>query len=193
MSSLINEFPPELLSKVFVGLPYYSLLDAQLVSKRWSAVINGDSELLKLLFKKRTKVFLEANTTTYDEAGVCSASPEPVRLHPIVAHISFSIPGLRSLDDIYVDEQPLSEVQAADDFVSIPTVTRFIIKEGAFKDVAKNKKGVRVRDVFEAMVKQYKSGHGCVDSDFESGVAFDGFTNLKRTGLQITTRTEFGS
>ncbi|KAJ7066328.1 hypothetical protein C8F01DRAFT_697989 [Mycena amicta] len=198
MSSLINEFPSELLSKIFIDLPYRSLLAVQRVSKRWRAVVNADSELLKLLFKKRTQVFLASNTTRHEEGVhgllIYSPSTEPVRLHPIVRHISLSIPGLRSLDDIHVSpDYPLLAIQASFDYISIPTVTRFIIKEGLSKELAENKRGVRVRDVFEAMVKQYKSGfgYGGIDSDCETGASFRRFTDVKRSGSEITARTQF--
>ncbi|KAJ7066324.1 hypothetical protein C8F01DRAFT_1122940 [Mycena amicta] len=212
MSSLINEFPPELLSKIFIDLPYRSLLAVQRVSKKWNGVVEGDTDLGKLLFKKKTKVYLEPNTDDpYDSCLRQNAKEsEPVRLHPVINKVSLFLHGTLDIADIDLrDYGALIHFDVANDFASIPTVTKFYVQDVGGHAV--NKNGVRVRDIFAVIAeacREMVSPEDCDYDDFDDSMQeelgalgdtfgthgyYDGMVGVVRTGLKITAGLELGS
>jgi hypothetical protein len=55
----LNDFSPEVLTRIFLHLPYSSLLSVSAVSVQWKAIVAKDPSLSVQIFKKRTKVYVE--------------------------------------------------------------------------------------------------------------------------------------
>jgi len=55
----LADFPPELLTKIFLNLSYKSLLCVLAVSAQWNIIVATDSALGVQMFKKVSKVYVE--------------------------------------------------------------------------------------------------------------------------------------
>ncbi|KAJ7181005.1 hypothetical protein C8R46DRAFT_1071171 [Mycena filopes] len=168
----LNDFPPELLTKIFLHLSFKSLLRVLAVCSRWEAIVKTDASLGVKLFKKLSKVYVEVGSIgpdfRYSSKKRRLATSEPVRLHPALDIASYT---MGSVDDVYFsgdDEPPrLTNLGIANDFISIPVVTmvRLVIPErlvsaNGFKIKVKNPKGVKLIDVFAAMAEDLASSQG---------------------------------
>lgn len=68
MLQSLNDFPPELLTRIFLQLSYKSLLSVLAVSVLWNALVTEDPALSVQMFKKRSTVYAEpgaANQALY--------------------------------------------------------------------------------------------------------------------------------
>lgn len=59
------DFPPELLTKIFLNLAYKSLLRVMAVCVRWNAIVAQDPSLAVHMFKKCTQVYVEPGARIY--------------------------------------------------------------------------------------------------------------------------------
>ncbi|KAF7323292.1 RBR-type E3 ubiquitin transferase [Mycena chlorophos] len=199
MYSPLDNFPPELLAKILINLPYLSLLETMRVSKLFYAVITQDPILAIQTFKKASKTFIDP-TSEYDHS---LDTPEPVRLHPAFKKIHYRLG--HGVDEVILEythatPQPrLWDLNIANDLVSIPAVTKMEVRvrdhnwsgEG-FKVVTKNPKGVRLIDLFDAYVRESSiAPNKSVEKNKiragwkNSGASHIGLWDVSRTGLLL--------
>ncbi|KAJ7656466.1 hypothetical protein DFH06DRAFT_471848 [Mycena polygramma] len=163
----LNDFPPELLTRIFLQLSYKSLLSVLAVSARWNAIVATDTALGVQLFKRLSTVYVEPGS---DEPWIrgsfssscAAASPEPIRMHPALFEISYAMGSGRpsfftgkalTPDDggffVPIDfmknvhEVQLSSLAIANDFISIPVVTKakLLIPDGSVSRRINNQSG----------------------------------------------------
>ncbi|KAJ7181012.1 hypothetical protein C8R46DRAFT_1211298 [Mycena filopes] len=142
MKGAISEFPPELLSRIFLNLPYKSLLSLQAVCKP-------------------SKVYVEPGLPE-PYTGDYDPKSEPVRLHPAIQEATYTIGEDLSEVPIFLYDEggvPLAEMAIANDFILIPAVTTIAINQddpetaSHYHFKAENKDGVRLIDLFKGMDK----------------------------------------
>ncbi|KAJ7289187.1 hypothetical protein C8J57DRAFT_1706083, partial [Mycena rebaudengoi] len=158
MTLLPDDFPPELLTKIFLSLPYESLLRVMAVSVRWNAIVTQHPELTVQMFKKSSEVYVEPGSRTHGLNSYESPEipkPNQLRLHPAVQETSFILgEGIKNAG-FYVGDKhvPLMDLAIANDFASIPMVTTITIQ--GFNIKIKNMKGIKVIDIFTALAKKF--------------------------------------
>ncbi|KAJ7742869.1 hypothetical protein B0H16DRAFT_1860684 [Mycena metata] len=210
----LSDFPPELLTKIFLGLSYKSLLRVLTVCARWKAIVATDPGLSVQLFKTLSKTL---DWSRFPLLAFCSPSPEKgctpaselVRLHPALEIASYTMGAVKTVY-FYCEKnskQPrLSELAIANEFTSIPVVTmvRLVIPErivcaNGFKIKVKNPKGVRVIDVFDAMAEEasrkvHHPHYGRMSQRELLGdhIYYEGMSNICRTGLGLSTDLYLG-
>ncbi|KAJ7180998.1 hypothetical protein C8R46DRAFT_596473 [Mycena filopes] len=252
----MSDLSPEVLARIFLHLPYHSLLLVQEVSVQWNAVTK-DPALSVQLFKKFTKEYVEPGCPTKrsgwgayetdvdaiidndpkfsefeltvpdhapskvraawlesrmkaEGAAKLLANPkwkprplpEKTRLHPAVDSVSYLVGNDLNTVCFYVgnDKQlELSDLAIANDFFSIPAVTKATISCGTFTAQVKNGMGIKVIDFFKAMVEEsnvkVKRGHKTMTKGDLLGDHrfYEGVINIRRNGLDLVAEIARGS
>ncbi|KAJ7066246.1 hypothetical protein C8F01DRAFT_697068 [Mycena amicta] len=181
MTSFFADFPPELLVKIFIHLPYFSLLRLLRVCKLWNTIVTDDPELGVLLFKRMSTSTVPVGLNNAKEPGEeyvtidMSPASEPVEFHPCFHHATYSVGGNLSRVIFYEPlgilptegkHVSLTDTKIADDFITIPVVTMLKLKiPGQFSPDGlsifsttvkiKNAKGVRVMDLWKTLVEKF--------------------------------------
>ncbi|KAJ7656462.1 hypothetical protein DFH06DRAFT_1199592 [Mycena polygramma] len=189
----LSDFPPELLTRVFLQLPYHSLLSVEAVCVQWNALVTQDPELSAQTFRKRSTVYVEPGfpEPPYPETTGAAGS-EPVRLHPAVQSPMYSIGD--DVSEVYYfdgDGPALATMAIANDFISIPVVT-MVKMTGMLAFTVKNGKGVTLMDLFSAMEKEANRpirgmfGESTKAQELSDFHHYEGLNNLVRTGLCLS-------
>ncbi|KAJ7060179.1 hypothetical protein C8F01DRAFT_1253510 [Mycena amicta] len=131
---IVNDLPPEMLSRIFLQLPYTALLKVQRVCKRWNAIVGEDPALAVQLFKKKSSEYVDAGdgqSASWPLKKTIAESSQEVRIHPAAQIVWYS--GAMELEDIrispktepnWLDTWPrLVDLSIANDFIAIPSVT----------------------------------------------------------------------
>ncbi|KAJ7631376.1 hypothetical protein DFH06DRAFT_1224350 [Mycena polygramma] len=199
--SSLSDFPPELLTRVFLQLPYHSLLSVEAVCVQWNALVTQDPELSVKMFRKRSTVYVEPGfpEPPYPETTGAAGS-EPVRLHPAVQSPMYL--GLRAIacawqtEFVYYfdgDGPALATMAIANDFISIPVVT-MVKMTGMLAFTVKNSKSVTLMDLFSAMEKEANRpvrgmfGESTKAQELGDFHHYEGLNNLVRSGLCLSAK-----
>ncbi|KAF9006018.1 hypothetical protein BDQ17DRAFT_1352581 [Cyathus striatus] len=173
----MNDFPVELLVKIFLELPYTSLLHVSGVCRLWNEVLLRDPILLRQLFRPICPHFTGREDLVWKDTYIAEPHPSvEVKLHPVLRKVSY-----RLGEDLYsagfqietpTEASPhfysLSDLSVARDYVSIPVVTdvsieiaphipavTYIPKSAlSLKVNIRNPEGVRVIDIFTAIATE---------------------------------------
>ncbi|KAJ6530030.1 hypothetical protein DFH09DRAFT_1184421 [Mycena vulgaris] len=205
----LTDFPPELLTKIFLNLSYKCLLSVLAVSVQWNDIVKQDPALSVQIFKRRSMVYVapgccesfkRGHGYRYAEADANAA--EPIRLHPAVQTASY-IMGSRI---VYFWTNAASDPQVppsaiANDFISIPAVTMVNIEiGGGFGTQARNMNGVRLIDLFRCIKAEANRKFMSIELRILTvgdllgdHVHYEGLDNVVRTGLGISARLMLGS
>ncbi|KAF8201086.1 hypothetical protein K438DRAFT_635512 [Mycena galopus ATCC 62051] len=213
----LREFPPELLTRLFLHLSYKSLLRVQAVCVQWNAIVAKDPQLSVQMFKKLSTVYVEpgcSKPSFQHESGPGTYAPnsEPVRLHPALNEASYYMGNDLKSVTFYTgsnrDYPQLFNLAIANDFISIPVVTmvkvavprRGLNTVGGFKFKIKNPKGIKLTDVFAAMhknsnIRDVLTSEGIMARAEALGNHryYEGFQTVARTGLGISAELWMGS
>ncbi|KAJ7054671.1 hypothetical protein C8F01DRAFT_1088795 [Mycena amicta] len=161
---IVNDLPPEMLSRIFLQLPYTALLKVQRVCKRWNAIVGEDPALAVQLFKKKSSERWAIGELAAEEDDRTEVPVHEIEeIHPAAQIVCVlgrhGSPKPEPNNDS--DTWPcLVDLSIANDFIAIPSVTTVHVKSelsssGPESDIKiTNKDGVRVVDVFEATVKE---------------------------------------
>ncbi|KAJ7631374.1 hypothetical protein DFH06DRAFT_703102 [Mycena polygramma] len=183
----LNDFPPELVTRIFLQLSYKSLLAVLAVCTQWNAIVAKDPALSVQMFKRLSTVYVDPGSTEpWVRSSFCAASsPEPIRMHPALFEVSYSMGSDRpsfitgkaptpDKDGFFIASDimksfrhvQLSELAIANDFISIPVVTMAkllvpdrLSRPTGFKIKVINTKGIRLMDVFAAMEKESNTAY----------------------------------
>ncbi|KAJ7117573.1 hypothetical protein C8R44DRAFT_738468 [Mycena epipterygia] len=150
----VKDFPPELLTRIFLQLSYKSLLSVLAVSVQWNAIVTDDPALSVQMFKKLSRMYVEPGCVEVDARkgfrddvnNQAAANAEPVRasfvtllcvfhfknslqLHPAVQQASYTLGSDLEAVSFYTKKgnPGLSELAIANDFISIPVVTMITV------------------------------------------------------------------
>ncbi|KAJ7464568.1 hypothetical protein FB451DRAFT_441302 [Mycena latifolia] len=208
----LNEFSPELLGKIFLNLPYQSLLSVLAVSVQWNEIVVKDPALSVQMFKRLSKVYVEpgccepANRRYRDET---LEESEPIRLHPALPEISYIMGNDISSVRFYAADHDIRLVNLAiaNDFISIPVVTMVKIElpdrpglAHGFKIKVKNSKGVKLIDLFKGM--EAESNREVMTAEYGvmtkadllgDHLYYEGLSTVVRTGLGLSAQLWLGS
>ncbi|KAJ7497949.1 hypothetical protein B0H11DRAFT_826794 [Mycena galericulata] len=156
MPSFPPDFPPEILARILVHLPYQDLLRGLRVVKQWKALIESYPALRVETFKKASAVYVEKEDGSPGDNT--EAGSEKIRMHPVLKDISFGLGDDVSGVTIYHrngSEIALSDTGVADDLATIPAVHEFTItieedldEFFEFQVEVQNSAGVTVIDIF---------------------------------------------
>ncbi|KAJ7509757.1 hypothetical protein B0H11DRAFT_1257465 [Mycena galericulata] len=152
----LNDFPPELLAKIFLQLSYRSLLSVVAVSVQWNSIVTDDPALGVQMFKKGSEVYVEPGCHErmqwFHPDPAAAEAAEPIRLPPAVQKASYTMgndiasvyyynmpdffenPGAFMKEDAVSRRQiprnfpKLTELAIANDLISIPAVTMIMIQ-----------------------------------------------------------------
>ncbi|KAJ7108840.1 hypothetical protein C8R43DRAFT_1043613 [Mycena crocata] len=170
----LDDFPPELLTRIFLQLSFKSLLCVLAVSAQWNAIVAEDPALKVHMFKSLSKEYVEEGSS---EPCIAHSTPrneipgaDPIRLHPALQTASYLLGQSANSVSFYTnsDDWPrLNKLAIANDFISIPVVTMVkitipqrTVSPNGFKIKVKNGKGVRLVDVFAALATDHDSRMG---------------------------------
>ncbi|KAJ7812191.1 hypothetical protein B0H14DRAFT_3753374 [Mycena olivaceomarginata] len=138
---LVDDLATELLSLVFLHLPYTSLLTVQRMCKQWKTIVDEDTALQVQLFRKESKVYVDAGdgqTASWPLKHTIAPLSQPVRIHPAAQMVCYSMP--MKIEDIQIcskakpswkekDHWPhLVDLSIANDLLAIPSVTTAYVK-----------------------------------------------------------------
>ncbi|KAJ7509756.1 hypothetical protein B0H11DRAFT_1257484 [Mycena galericulata] len=210
----LSDFPPELLTKIFLQLSYGSLLSVTAVCVQWNAIVTDDPALRVQMFKKLSKVYVEPGCDEPIREGYfCDSSipgaGEPIRLHPAVQMASCNM-GSDEPSVFFISEGSfprLKNLAIADDFISIPVITMLKIEieipdtpyHGGFKFKVKNSKGVKLTDFFTELKRELtrevltqQMGFMTRGELLGNWVLYKGLVKIVKTGLGCSAELSVG-
>ncbi|KAF7337857.1 RBR-type E3 ubiquitin transferase [Mycena venus] len=203
---LPDDFPPELLGRVLVGLSYQDLLSSLAVSHKWKTIIEHDPALQVEMFKKASEEYVEPGDGSPGNDHDMVPGSEKIRMHPALSEISFVFK-CDPVDDAflfnYLSKIPLSASVIANDLATIPAVHTLTIqiKETTMEQVlsfnveVENDSGVTLTDIFSKLkdvaATQIETLEGpmpmaCALESECLYSAYNGFGEIKRTGTTLS-------
>ncbi|KAJ7108841.1 hypothetical protein C8R43DRAFT_184568 [Mycena crocata] len=127
----LSDFPPELLTRIFLQLSYKSLLCVLAVSAQWNAIVADDPALKVQMFKSLSKEYVEEGSSQ-PVFMRCSSSREihaadSVRLHPALQMASYSMgepsDAVYFLTPSYIQRRCAGLQTTSDYFLSVASFT----------------------------------------------------------------------
>ncbi|KAJ7180999.1 hypothetical protein C8R46DRAFT_1028360 [Mycena filopes] len=218
---LPDDFPPEIMSGIFLGLPYRDLLRISGVSKKWKNIIEADPAICVQRFKKASQTDVEPGDGTTTEA--LEVGSDKIRMHPVLKRISFVLGDDLSDARLYtgsgLDDCPLAATAVAHDLASIPAVEKFVIvfemsnymfdyslsglphrQTSLWSKVdVLNPNGVRIVDIFTMLSNASRrmiptdDGPLLLCEAVEGHIFYEGFGCLRRMGATLSASIDLGS
>ncbi|KAK7043522.1 hypothetical protein R3P38DRAFT_2885289 [Favolaschia claudopus] len=271
----LDSFCVELLTGIFLCLPYRSLLSVLAVCTEWKSIVMEDPSLSVEIFKSASEKYVEPGCREISKYGFESrvydaweglyrsymedpkylafkehalessddsllaawhkssqnpevakvllhnrsfSLPERVRLHPAIPEISYVFGCGKEKVGFFVRDRSedchtdypyrriqLSQLEIANDFISIPAVTKAVIDVRAFMVILENPKGITLMNLFDGFVKEStrKLAPDIFDIVFKTQkvmahflgdhLHYEGLYTVTRTGNCLTAEVFLGS